>query len=195
MELDIVFYTWMPRGGRCWTEGASLNRQHVGSSQQSNQTKGGKKSSLCDVSLLPLTPREGDVICRRSAQWPVCRLEWTRPRIIDSGAALKCWLSTTYPRSPRYNHRILPDCWLVYVEEEVFDPGRNPSREFSVILLHYHLNSRPLLLRCSCKRWWGFGVGELFIITPVLVKIFLVSWMQTLLPLISAFCSCHVTQR
>lgn len=131
MELDIcILHMDASRGTlldrRCFFKQTACR---IFTAKQSD--KRGGKSSLCDVSLLPLTPREGDVICRRSAQWPVCRLEWTRPRIIDSGAALKCWLSTTYPRSPHHNHRILPDCRLVYVEEEVFDPRRNPSREFS----------------------------------------------------------------
>lgn len=47
------------------------------------------------------TPREGDVILRRCMHWPVRRLEGAQPRIIDSGTALKCWLSTTCPIAPQ----------------------------------------------------------------------------------------------
>lgn len=52
------------------------------------------------IRVYPRLPGRGDVILRRCTHWPVRRLEGTRPRIIDSGAALKCWLSTTCPMAP-----------------------------------------------------------------------------------------------
>lgn len=142
---------------------------------------------------LPQTPREGDVILRRSAHWPARRLEGTQPRIIDSGAALKCWLSTTCPIAP-------PDCWLCMRRRRLLTRGgilQGGSLWFGYSIIT-HQNSRPLLLRCSCRRWWGLGRGcKLLIKTSSLVNIFLVSCMRTLRlhhctgPICASFTPCY----
>lgn len=176
MEFEIVFCTSVT--GRLSSQRPFfMVNEQCGGPLQSDQRKYKmlKSSPLCVAVFfhpcLPQTPREGDVILRRSTHWPARRLERTQPRIIDSGAALKCWLSTTCRIAP-------PDCWLCMRRRRLLTCGRifwGNSLRFSYSIIT-HQNSRPPLLRCSCKRWWGLGRGgELLIKTSFPFNIFLVN--------------------
>lgn len=154
------------------------------------------------------TPKEGDVIHRRSTRWPACRLEGTRLWIIDSRAALKCWWSTTcFCRAApptththalhTHAHSLPPPTphlarlLAVHVEEEAFDPGRNLPRQlwfgYSILKIQDHFwKSRVVCVRVCVSTSGLGGVQWSLIICLLLLNIFLVSCLRTRLRLLSA---------